>query len=431
MCLEHIQQLLLQPLSLLSHAQGGRGSVSYPCVHACPSLITSDMAGCDWRRGGVLCLSTCARGSCSFCGYTQVREGGGSEERGVKRDEGRSEGEQVVARMMAWMVALGDVSSVITATADQPDVKGSDDQVGSSPHQSSAATSSSSSSSPYAMLHKACAMLARRGSLHPDMAAGMQAIISAVDSWQRSDSADVAHEVVGRSGGVREEGGVASSAAFRNALSRGSWRMLLELSSHTAAGVSWQFVRSQLEVQLGFARTGDSSAGGNGGAAKRLGEGGGADGDREVRGGANGGFPESSAVKGAVEGIELSARRAGEVRGKGLGEVRGGRNGASVAETRVMLLKVLASVATYGKMAFGGGAGGGGRGGPERGGREEGGMEWEEVVDVAGWLLSNLRGMRLDCEEVSNTRHMVCAFCFVGRGGGKCCLHLKQTVRQT
>ena len=260
-------------------------------------------------------------------------------------------------------------------------------------------------------------MLARRGSLHPDMAAGMQAIISAVDSWQRSDSADVAHEVVGRSGGVREEGGVASSAAFRNALSRGSWRMLLELSSHTAAGVSWQFVRSQLEVQLGFGRTGDSSAGGNGGAAKRLGEGGGADGGRDDRGGADGGFKrtESSRVKSAGEGIELSARRAEEVRGTGLGEVRGGRNDASVAETRVMLLKVLASVATYGKMAFRGGAGGGGRGGPERGGREEGGMEWEEVVDVAGWLLSNLRGMRLDCEEVregaweNNARHILCA----------------------
>ncbi|CAI5515736.1 unnamed protein product [Closterium sp. Naga37s-1] len=219
--LDLLSSLLLQPLGLISASpRPSAGSRMSLCkdrpLHVCVG-----------RRGvppaPVLCEG---EGVCEVCARAAGGEGagaaGGNAAGGEAGAAAGGPAEGSVRSVVAWLMAIGQGSSSVVP-----------------------------------LLHRACAVLARRNALNVRLVEGLQAVIEAAEGWQNAQQQQQHQQQqqqkqqqqqpngkgssVGKAAGVK---GGNPSRVWRWVV-RGAWLLLLEVTSFSPQGVRWEFLISR------------------------------------------------------------------------------------------------------------------------------------------------------------------------------------------
>ncbi|CAI5982250.1 unnamed protein product [Closterium sp. NIES-65] len=211
--LDLLSSLLLQPLGLISASPRPSAASRMSLCKDRPLHV------CVGRRGvppaPVLCEG---EGVCEVCGRAAGGEGAGAA--GGGNAAAGEAGAPVVAEgsvrsVVAWLMAVGQGSSSVVP-----------------------------------LLHRACAVLARRNALHARLVEGLQAVIEAAEGWQNAQQQPQQQQQqqpngkgssVGKAAGVK---GGSPSRVWRWVV-RGAWLLLLEVTSFSPQGVRWEFLISR------------------------------------------------------------------------------------------------------------------------------------------------------------------------------------------
>ncbi|CAI5508546.1 unnamed protein product [Closterium sp. Naga37s-1] len=210
--LDLLSSLLLQPLGLISASPRPSAASRMSLCKDRPLHV------CVGRRGvppaPVLCEG---EGVCEVCGRAAGGEGAGAA--GGGNAAAGEAGAPVVAEgsvrsVVAWLMAVGQGSSSVVP-----------------------------------LLHRACAVLARRNALHARLVEGLQAVIEAAEGWQKVQQQQQQQQQqpnekggsVGKAAGVK---GGSPSRVWRWVV-RGAWLLLLEVTSFSPQGVRWEFLISR------------------------------------------------------------------------------------------------------------------------------------------------------------------------------------------
>ncbi|CAI6006018.1 unnamed protein product [Closterium sp. NIES-64] len=211
--LDLLSSLLLQPLGLISASPRPSAASRMSLCKDRPLHV------CVGRRGvppaPVLCEG---EGVCEVCGRAAGGEGAGAA--GGGNAAAGEAGAPVVAEgsvrsVVAWLMAVGQGSSSVVP-----------------------------------LLHRACAVLARRNALHARLVEGLQAVIEAAEGWQNAQQQPQQQQQqqpngkgssVGKAAGVK---GGSPSRVWRWVV-RGAWLLMLEVTSFSPQGVRWEFLISR------------------------------------------------------------------------------------------------------------------------------------------------------------------------------------------
>ncbi|CAI5528622.1 unnamed protein product [Closterium sp. Naga37s-1] len=211
--LDLLSSLLLQPLALISASPRPSSASRMSLCKDRPLHV------CVGRRGvppaPVLCEG---EGVCEVCGRAAGVEGAGAGGGNAAAGEARAPvvAEGSVRSAVAWLMAVGQGNSSVVP-----------------------------------LLHRACAVLARRNALNARLVEGLQAVIEAAEGWQNAhqqqQQQQQQQQLNGKGSSVGKAAGVKGSSPCRvwRWVVRGAWLLLLEVTSFSPQGVRWEFLISR------------------------------------------------------------------------------------------------------------------------------------------------------------------------------------------
>ncbi|CAI5479120.1 unnamed protein product [Closterium sp. Yama58-4] len=215
--LDLLASLLLQPLSLISASPRPSAASRMSLCKERPLHV------CVGRRGvppaPVLCEG---EEVCEVCGRAAGVEGAGAAGGGNSAAVVVAEGS--VRSAVAWLMAVGQGNSSVVP-----------------------------------LLHRACAVLARRNTLNARLVEGLQAVIEAAEGWQNVQQQQQQKQPIGKGNSVTMAAGVkgGSPSSVWRWVVRGAWLLLLEVTSFSPQGVRWEFLISRWRDGRKQQETGD------------------------------------------------------------------------------------------------------------------------------------------------------------------------------
>ncbi|CAI7922153.1 unnamed protein product [Closterium sp. NIES-54] len=211
--LDLLASLLLQPLGLISASPRPSAASRMSLCKDRPLHV------CVGRRGvppaPVLCEG---EEVCEMCARAAGGEGagaaGGGNAAGAAAAAAAVVAEGSVRSAVAWLMAIGQGNSSVVP-----------------------------------LLHRACAVLARRNALNARLVEGLQAVIEAAEGWQNAQlqQQQQQKQPTGKGNSVAMAAGVkgASPSSLWRCVVRGAWLLLLEVTSFSPQGIRWEFLISR------------------------------------------------------------------------------------------------------------------------------------------------------------------------------------------